>query len=122
MEFIETLEKCLGKALGRGVVFDKVFEPLKPGDVPATYASTDLLFEAVGFKPHTPLEEGLKRFADWYVGIMGTFIFNNYIKKDLTKETKVYEYEPLYTITDFTHVLLKSLVFVHIIRLFLHRI
>jgi UDP-glucuronate 4-epimerase len=67
MVFIETLEKALSKALGREVVFEKIFEPMKPGDVPATYASTDLLQEAVGFKPETSAEEGLQRFADWYV-------------------------------------------------------
>ncbi|ALC89201.1 NAD-dependent epimerase [Bacillus sp. FJAT-18017] len=67
MVFIETLEKCLGKALGREVVFEKVFEPIKPGDVPATYASTDELQKAVGFKPKTSIEEGLQKFADWYV-------------------------------------------------------
>jgi len=67
MVFIETLEKALSRALGREVVFDKIFEPMKPGDVPATYASTDRLYEAVGFKPQTSIEEGLQRFADWYV-------------------------------------------------------
>lgn len=67
MVFIEMLEKCLSKATGREVVFDKIFEPMKPGDVPATYASTKLLQEAVGFKPQTTIEEGLQRFADWYV-------------------------------------------------------
>src|SRR5690625_4787788 len=65
MTFIETLEKCLGNALGREVVFKKEFEPMKPGDVPRTYASTDALFKAVGFKPETSLEEGLQKFADW---------------------------------------------------------
>jgi UDP-glucuronate 4-epimerase len=67
MVFIETLEEALSRAVGREVVFDKIFEPMKPGDVPATYASTDLLEQAVGFKPHTSIEEGLQRFADWYV-------------------------------------------------------
>ena len=67
MTFIETLEKALSKALGRQVVFEKIFEPMKPGDVPATYASTDLLRQAVGFKPKTSIEEGLQKFADWYV-------------------------------------------------------
>lgn len=71
MVFIETLEKCLSKSLGREVVFEKIFEPLKPGDVPATFASTDLLEEAVGFKPETSIEEGLQKFADWYVGYYG---------------------------------------------------
>ncbi|MCM3717715.1 GDP-mannose 4,6-dehydratase [Fictibacillus phosphorivorans] len=67
MTFITTLEKALSNALGKEVVFEKVFEPIKPGDVPATYASTDRLQQAVGFKPETSIEEGLQRFADWYV-------------------------------------------------------
>lgn len=67
MEFIETLEKSLSNTLGREVQFKKIFEPIKPGDVPATYASTDALYNAVGFKPKTSLEEGLQKFADWYV-------------------------------------------------------
>ncbi len=67
MSFIETLEGCLGRAAGREVVFKKVFEPIKPGDVPATFASTRLLEEAVGFRPETTIEEGLQKFADWYV-------------------------------------------------------
>ena len=71
MVFIETLERCLSRATGRSVVFDKVFEPLKPGDVPATYASTELLEAAVGFKPATSIETGLQRFADWYVEYYG---------------------------------------------------
>ncbi len=67
MTFIRALEKALTKALGREVEFEKVFEPIKPGDVPATYASTDKLQKAVDFKPSTSIEEGLQRFADWYV-------------------------------------------------------
>lgn len=67
MVFITTLEKCLSKAINREVVFEKIFEPIKPGDVPATYASTDLLQEAVGLKPETTIEDGLQKFADWYV-------------------------------------------------------
>ncbi|CAG9612127.1 UDP-N-acetylglucosamine 4-epimerase [Bacillus rhizoplanae] len=67
MVFIETLEKALSKALGKEVIFEKIFEPIKPGDVPATYASTDLLQEAVGFKPETSIDEGLQNFAEWYV-------------------------------------------------------
>lgn len=47
------------------------FEPLKPGDVPATFACTDLLQEAVGFKPQTSIKEGLRKFALWYVGYYG---------------------------------------------------
>ena len=71
MAFIETLEKALSKTTGREVVFDKVFEPMKLGDVPATYASIELLQETVGFKPSTSIEEGLQKFADWYVEYYG---------------------------------------------------
>jgi UDP-glucuronate 4-epimerase len=67
MVFIETLERALSQSLGRKVVFEKIYEPIKPGDVPATYASTDRLNQAVGFKPSTPIEVGLQKFADWYV-------------------------------------------------------
>lgn len=67
MVFIETLEKALSNSLGRKVVFKKEFEPIKPGDVPATYASTDLLQKAVDFKPETSIEKGLQEFANWYV-------------------------------------------------------
>ncbi|MBM7652538.1 SDR family NAD(P)-dependent oxidoreductase [Neobacillus cucumis] len=66
MVFIETLEKCLSNSLGREVQFEKVFEPIKPGDVPATYATTEMLQQAVGFKPETSIEEGLQKFTDWY--------------------------------------------------------
>ncbi|MEK6263433.1 MAG: GDP-mannose 4,6-dehydratase [Clostridium sp.] len=71
MDFIETLEKALSKTIGREVVFDKVFEPMKLGDVPATYASIELLQETVEFKPSTSIEEGLQKFADWYVEYYG---------------------------------------------------
>ncbi|WP_163539001.1 SDR family NAD(P)-dependent oxidoreductase [Gracilibacillus sp. YIM 98692] len=67
MTFIGALEKALSHALNQQVEFKKEFEPIKPGDVPATYASTDLLYEAVGFKPKTSIEEGLQKFANWYV-------------------------------------------------------
>lgn len=66
MHFIQTLEKCLSKSLNREVIFEKKYEPIKLGDVPATYASTDLLQEAIGFKPQTTIEEGLQKFTDWY--------------------------------------------------------
>lgn len=66
MNFIETLEKALSRSLGREVLFKKIFEPIKPGDVPATFASTDRLEKAVGFKPSTSIEEGLQKFTNWY--------------------------------------------------------
>ncbi len=71
MIFIGVLEECLSRSLGREVIFEKIFEPMKPGDVPATYASTDLLQDVVGFKPETSIEEGLQKFTDWYVGYYG---------------------------------------------------
>lgn len=67
MNFIHTLERALSNALDKEVKFEKVYEPIKPGDVPATYASTDLLQKAVGFKPETSIDVGLQKFADWYV-------------------------------------------------------
>ncbi|SDC07291.1 UDP-glucuronate 4-epimerase [Terribacillus halophilus] len=67
MEFIQTLEECLSNSLGEKIEFIKEFEPFKKGDVPATYASTDKLHKAIGFKPETSLKEGLQKFADWYV-------------------------------------------------------
>ena len=66
MVFIGTLEKCLSNSLGKSIEFKKKFEPIMPGDVPATYASTKLLEKAVGFKPKTSIEEGLQQFTDWY--------------------------------------------------------
>ncbi|KNZ42029.1 SDR family NAD(P)-dependent oxidoreductase [Acetobacterium bakii] len=67
MVFIETLEKCLSRSTGREVVFKKKFEPLKPGDVSTTYASTEALEKAVGFKPKISIEQGLQKFSDWFV-------------------------------------------------------
>lgn len=67
MVFITSLEKALSNSLGREVEFEKIYEPIKPGDVPATYASTDKLQDAIGFKPETTIQEGLQKFTDWYV-------------------------------------------------------
>ena len=39
---------------------------LLPGDVPVTYSDTSALERDFGFKPHTPLREGLRAFAKWY--------------------------------------------------------
>lgn len=67
MTFITTLEDALSIAAGREIRFEKTFEPMKPGDVPATYASTDRLNAAVGFKPETSIAKGLQEFANWYI-------------------------------------------------------
>ncbi|MGC1745284.1 MAG: UDP-glucuronate 5-epimerase, partial [Pseudolabrys sp.] len=40
--------------------------PMQPGDVPATYANVDDLMRDVGFRPSTPIGEGIARFIEWY--------------------------------------------------------
>lgn len=66
-EFIDTLEECLCDSLGRKIEFKRKYEPIKPGDVPATYANIDKLKSKTGFQPSTSLKSGLKIFTDWYV-------------------------------------------------------
>jgi len=60
MRFIGVIEEKLGRKA------QKEFMDLQPGDVPATYANIDDLYDAVGFKPETPIEVGIGRFIDWY--------------------------------------------------------
>ena len=58
--FIEVMEQVLGrKAI-------KDFHPMQPGDVVATAADTKALENWIGFKPSTPIEVGVRRFATWY--------------------------------------------------------
>ncbi len=60
IRFIDALETALGRSA------QKEFLDIQPGDVPATYADvTDLILD-VGFKPATPIEEGIRRFVEWY--------------------------------------------------------
>jgi UDP-glucuronate 4-epimerase len=62
---VELLENELGrKAL-------KEMAPMQPGDVPATYADVDDLMRDIGFRPETPIEEGVRRFATWFRGYNG---------------------------------------------------
>lgn len=68
LHFVETLESCL---LKEGVIdrpAEKVFAPMQPGDVYQTYADVTPLAENFGFRPDTPIEDGLARFAHWYKG------------------------------------------------------
>ena len=60
MRYIEVLEQCLGKKAQLDLL------PMQAGDVPATCADTGELEKAVGYRPQTPVEVGVKRFADWY--------------------------------------------------------
>lgn len=58
--YIEVLENFLGKKAIRNYL------PMQAGDVPATYADVDDLVADVGFKPSTSIEEGIKKFVEWY--------------------------------------------------------
>jgi UDP-glucuronate 4-epimerase len=60
LDFIATLEKVLQ------VKANIDFQPMQPGDVPATYADTTRLRDRVGFAPSTTLEYGLTQFGAWY--------------------------------------------------------
>jgi UDP-glucuronate 4-epimerase len=60
LTFIEVIEAAMGKPA------EKVMMPMQPGDVPATYADVDDLMADVGFRPNTPLAEGIARFVAWY--------------------------------------------------------
>lgn len=60
MEFIETVEKALGRKAKINLL------PMQPGDVEATYADIEGLRETAGFEPSTPLDKGISRFVTWY--------------------------------------------------------
>jgi UDP-glucuronate 4-epimerase len=60
LRYIEVLEDCLGRKA------EKIFLPMQPGDVPATYANVDDLVEDFDYKPATTLEYGIGKFVDWY--------------------------------------------------------
>lgn len=64
-EFIEEIEIALGRKA------EKVYMDMQPGDVPATYADVDDLINDVGFKPATPLREGIQKFVSWYRSYYG---------------------------------------------------
>ncbi len=59
-KFIEIMERALG------IEAHKKFLPMQPGDVVSTYAEMDGLYDATGFQPKTPIEEGLPKFVNWY--------------------------------------------------------
>jgi len=60
MHFIEVLESTIGKKA------EKNFMEIQAGDVPATYANIDDLYEAVGFQPETDIKTGIQKFVAWY--------------------------------------------------------
>jgi UDP-glucuronate 4-epimerase len=61
MDFIRALEHALGKKAKMTLL------PMQPGDVPATYADVDDLMRDVGFAPKTLIQDGIRKFIDWYI-------------------------------------------------------
>lgn len=72
LDFVTILQEELvrAKVLPEDYDFDahKELVSMQPGDVPVTYADTSALEADFGFKPATPLREGLRKFAEWYAG------------------------------------------------------
>lgn len=60
MAYIEALENALGMKAQKNML------PMQPGDVLETSADTQALFDVIGFKPQTGVEEGISRFVSWY--------------------------------------------------------
>ena len=60
MDFIEAIEKTLGKKAKKNLL------PMQPGDVPSTWADTIDLEKDLGYKPYTPIKEGIAKFIEWY--------------------------------------------------------
>jgi UDP-glucuronate 4-epimerase len=63
--YIDALEQALGKTARRNLL------PMQPGDVPATQADTTDLARDAGFRPATPVAEGVRRFVAWYRSYLG---------------------------------------------------
>ncbi len=70
LDFVDILQQELIRAGVLPAEYDfeahKELVPMQAGDVPVTYADTSALENDMGFKPDTPLREGLRRFAEWY--------------------------------------------------------
>jgi UDP-glucuronate 4-epimerase len=65
MDFIETIEKVVGKKAKKKLM------PMQPGDVPSTYADTTALERDFGYKPKVSVEEGVAKFVEWYRNYYG---------------------------------------------------
>jgi nucleoside-diphosphate-sugar epimerase len=83
LDFVRILKEELVDAgvLPADYDFDSHMElvPMQPGDVPVTFADTSALERDFGFKPSTPLREGLRKFARWYKEYYELFIGKNVI-------------------------------------------
>ena len=70
LDFVQILSEELVRAGVLPADYDfeahKELVPMQPGDVPVTFADTEPLERDFGFKPHTPLRVGLRKFAEWY--------------------------------------------------------
>ena len=70
LDFVDILQQELIAAGVLPADYDfeahKLLVPMQPGDVPVTYADTSALERDLGFRPATPLREGLRKFAQWY--------------------------------------------------------
>lgn len=75
LDFVQILQEELirAKVLPKDYDFEshKKLVPMQPGDVPVTYADTSALEKDFGFKPHTTLRDGLRKFAEWYKEFYG---------------------------------------------------
>lgn len=75
LDFVDILQQELIRAGVLPADYDfeshKELVPMQPGDVPITFADTSALERDFGFKPHTPLRDGLRRFAEWYKEFYG---------------------------------------------------
>ena len=65
LRYIEVIEACTGREAIKNML------PMQPGDVKATYADVSALVAAVGYRPAVGLEEGMRRFVEWYRGFYG---------------------------------------------------
>jgi UDP-glucuronate 4-epimerase len=65
LRYIEVIEECLGRKAVRNLL------PLQLGDVPDTSANIDDLVNDVGYRPATEVEEGVRRFVDWFCEFYG---------------------------------------------------
>lgn len=65
MDFIEALEKQLGKTAQKNML------PIQAGDVPSTYADVSDLISDLDYKLETSIQEGIDKFVDWYIEFFG---------------------------------------------------
>lgn len=62
LHYIRTIEACLGRTARLQLL------PMQPGDMAATQSDTTRLERATGYRPTTTVEQGIRRFVDWYLG------------------------------------------------------